>query len=373
MKRLWPIGLVLAVGLSATPASASSSWHIVPAPQSAGGSRATSTVVTGPSEAWLAGYRQAGKGPYQALIERFSPKGWTIASSAPVASGDTTFLNGLAATGPSDVWTVGSDTNSSFTTTQGLIEHWNGQSWTRSTGAAGEPAGSTLVAVSADNGSDAWAVGYSRDPSTFWTSPLIERWNGSRWSVVSGASSYPVGPYNRLETVVALSASDIWALGVTGRHPGPVFEHFNGATWSIVPQPASGYDTYLDAITARASNDIWAVGGTNVTDTLIEHWDGVAWHIVPSPNVTGPGSVSNVLTGVSSLGAGDVWAVGSSLHSGATYSTLAEHWDGSSWTITPAPSPQPSAALNAVSGLPGGRLFAVGWAGSSGGPLILEH
>jgi hypothetical protein len=362
-----------AVGVSATAALASSSWHVVPVPKSAGGSRATSTVVTGPSEAWVAGYRKVGERPYQAFVEHFSAKGWTLAPSAPVSSSDTTFLNGLAATGPGDVWTVGSDTNSSFTITQGLIEHWNGHSWTRSPAAAREPAGSTLVAVSADNASDAWAVGYSHDPSTFWNSPLIERWNGARWSVVAGGSSYPPGPYNRLETVAALSPSNVWALGVTGRHPFPVFEHFNGATWTIVAQPASGYDTYLDAISARASNDIWAVGGTNVTDTLIEHWDGVAWHIVPSPNVTGPGSVSNVLTGVSALGAADVWAVGGSLYNGSTYSTLAEHWDGSSWTIAPTPSPQPSAALNAVSRSPGGPLFAVGWGGSSGGPLILEH
>ena len=373
MKRLWPIGLLVAVGLAATPAWASSSWHVVAAPTSPGGSRATSTVVTGPSEAWLAGYRKVGEGPYRALIQHFAAKSWTIAPSAPVSSADTTFLYGMAATGPNDVWTVGSDTNSSFTATQGLIEHWNGRSWTRSPAAAGEPAGSTLVAVSADKASDGWAVGYSHDPSTFWNSPLIERWNGTRWSVVPGASSYPSGPYNRLETVAALSPSDVWALGVTGRHPDPVFEHFNGTTWSIVSQPAGGYDTYLDAISARASNDIWAVGGTNVTDTLIEHWNGVTWNIVPSPNVTGAGSVLNVLTGVSALGAGDVWAVGESLYNGATYATRAEHWDGSKWTIASTPSPQPSAALNAVSGLPGGPLFAVGWGGSSGGPLILEH
>jgi hypothetical protein len=142
-----------------------------------------------------------------------------------------------------------------------------------------------------------------------------------------------------------------------------------------VPQPAGGYATFLDAISARASNDIWAVGGTGVTNTLIEHWDGATWRIVPSPNVTGPGSVLNILTGVSALGAGDVWAVGNALANGSAYSALAEHWDGASWTITPTPSPQPS-ALNAVSGMPGGPAFAVGWGDNRAGvqvPLILEH
>jgi hypothetical protein len=376
MRRL-PVPLVVCAAFALTAASASAGWQVVPSPNPPGSnySQLTSAVGTGRNEAWAAGYARVGNNPYRVLVEHFTAGAWTIAPSATIPATDTTFLYGLAATGPRDVWSVGSDNNSSFTVTNGLIEHWNGSSWARSATASGDPGGSTLVAVSADSPTDAWAVGYS-NPLRQAYSPLIEHWNGVRWSVVSGAPAYPASNSDRLEAVAALSPTNVWALGVTGRHPDPVFEHFNGTSWSIVPQPAGGYDTFLDAISARASNDIWAVGGTQVTNTLIEHWDGTAWHIVPSPNITGPGSVLNSLTGVSALGAGDVWAVGSSLAGGSVYTTLAEHWNGFSWTIAPTPSPQPSAALNAVASLPGGPLFAVGWGDNSSGvaaPLILGH
>jgi hypothetical protein len=284
------------------------------------------------------------------------------------------FLNGIAATGPADVWTVGSDSSSS--TTRSIAEHWDGTAWTRSAAPAGEPAGSTLSTVSASGPADVWAVGYSQSPSTLWFSPLIEHFDGSVWSVVGGSPAYPAGPYDRLETVVALGPRNVWALGTTGRHPDPVFEHFNGSAWSVVPQPANGYDTVLYSVAAVSPKDIWAVGTTDVTKTLVEHWNGGAWSIVPSPSVTGSGSFSNALTGVSALGGSDVWAVGSVLVNGSTRSTLTEHWDGTRWRIAPSPSPKPSAGLSSVSGRPGGPLFAVGAGDDSHGvqsTLILQH
>jgi hypothetical protein len=144
----------------------------------------------------------------------------------------------------------------------------------------------------------------------------------------------------------------------------------------VVAQPANGYDTVLDSISAVSSSDIWAVGGTDVSNTLVEHWNGRAWSIVPSPSVTGPGSVTNTLTGVSALGTSNVWAVGTVLTNGSAQSTLTEHWDGMKWTIAQSPSPQPSAGLNSVSGLATGPLFAVGFGDDSAGTqstLILQH
>src|SRR5207244_2819907 len=65
------------------------------------------------------------------------------------------------------------------------------------------------------------------------------------------------------------------------------------AAWQGWPQVASpnagGGDNALDAVSAGAADDIWAVG-TQADDssvfnlTLTEHFDGATWAVVPSPN-----------------------------------------------------------------------------------------
>src|SRR5436309_3023426 len=61
------------------------------------------------------------------------------------------------------------------------------------------------------------------------------------------------------------------------------------------------------------------------------------WNVVPSPNI----SRQNYLTGVAAVAPNDIWAVGYSSLSpyGGTERTLIEHWDGTSWSIVPSPSP----------------------------------
>ena len=71
--------------------------------------------------------------------------------------------------------------------------------------------------------------------------------------------------------------------------------------------------------------------------TLILHWDGASWSVVPSPNV---GSLGNHLEGVAAVSADDVWAVGTrfKLIDGIFVPVpLVLHWDGSVWSVVPAP------------------------------------
>src|SRR5581483_548866 len=253
----------------------------------------------------------------------------------------------------------------------GLIEHWVGAAWTRLRRASGEPDAATLLDVSADSPSDAWAVGwFVNDASQM--QPLIEHWNGSSWKVVDGAfggQSY----FDRLRAVSAIAPDDVWALGTTGRHPTPFAEHWDGNSWSLVPVPPSGFDSSLDSVTAVASDDVWAVGGANVTDTLVEHWDGSSWSIVPSPNAPGT-QVRIFLTGVTALGPGNIWAVGVAASS-SSERTLIEHWNGTSWSIVQSPPAGVDAELLGVAGRRGGPLFAVGARDvfSPQRTLVLQH
>ena len=77
----------------------------------------------------------------------------------------------------------------------------------------------------------------------------------------------------------------------------------------------------------------------------IEHYDGTEWSVVPSPNV-GPNSQyqSNKLYGITAaVSPTDIWAFGSYFAASGNeiQMTLLLHWDGTSWSLNPSPSPEP--------------------------------
>jgi len=66
------------------------------------------------------------------------------------------------------------------------------------------------------------------------------------------------------------------------------------------------------------------------------------FNVVASPNGTG----NNFLFSVAAVNVNDVWAVGNSTNSAGWDRTLAEHWNGTSWSITPIAAPsQPFSPL----------------------------
>src|SRR5207237_100577 len=101
--------------------------------------------------------------------------------------------------------------------------------------------------------------------------------------------------------------------------------------------------------------------------TLAEHWDGSAWTIVPSLN---PGSARNYFYGLAAVSPNDIWAVGYYWNGSGPFLTLTEHWNGSAWSVVSSPNPGPGAndfnRLYAVSAVSSGDVWAVGWYRSSG-------
>jgi hypothetical protein len=148
--------------------------------------------------------------------------------------------------------------------------------------------------------------------------------------------------------------------------------------WRIVPSPSPGTNVQLLDVSALSVTDAWAVGlsaspsATFESHTLTEHWDGTSWSVVPSPSpASGPS-----LSGVLALAPDDVWAVGSKSR-GMADRTLIEHWDGSTWRVVPSPSLGASADLNAVmTHGSSGRLWAIGVTqytlGGQNEPLVEE-
>jgi hypothetical protein len=275
--------------------------------------------------------------------------GFTTVTSPNVAKSDYNELDGVVAVSPQDAWAVG------FARTTGLlfhvlVEHWNGTSWSIHASAR-LPAGDdtrlhALVALSATN---LWAVGTDAAHS------LIEHWTGTSWSVVPAPSAELSG--SELLAITAVSASDIWAVGHTGgASSGALIEHWNGTVWSVVTNPALSGFGYLTGVAGTSANNVWAVGRDGRHPVpVIEHWNGTSWTLVSQP-VSG---YDSALNSVSAVSGSDVWAVGEQ----NLNQTVTEHWNGKAWTLVPSPSVTANNAQDILSGvraLGTGDVWAVG-------------
>ena len=157
---------------------------------------------------------------------------------------------------------------------------------------------------------DAWAVGSSAGVSGFQEATLIEHWNGRAWTVV--AAPNPGLVWNELDSVVALSKNDVWAVGYYKDDAAParvLAEHWDGKSWRVVhaPSPGSGWNE-LANLSASSPTDLWAVGWTQddgPRQSLVEHWNGITWAQV-SINAR---SVQE-LRAVVAVSANEAWAVG---------------------------------------------------------------
>ena len=259
-------------------------------------------------------------------------------------------LWGVSAYSTSDVWAVGSSAGTAIT------EHWDGTHWSYVLSPQPGDYANDLSGIVALAPNNVWAVGYHQNYKGMYERPektLVEHWDGTQWKVI--ASPSPGSFYNALSAIVAVSPTDIWAVGSQGPLNGistTLVEHWDGTSWSIVSSPNIGtYGNGLTAVTALSSSDIWAVGEYANHNyggyTLIEHWNGTQWSIVSSPNV---GNYENGLRSVAATAPNDIWAAGYNwVAPGDILDALIEHWNGKQWSIVT--SPQPPGGDNALDGV----------------------
>jgi len=55
------------------------------------------------------------------------------------------------------------------------------------------------------------------------------------------------------------------------------------------------------------------------------------WRVVSSPNPSRQNY--NTLTGVAAISASNIWAVGTSYHTGVVNQAIIEYWNGTSWSL----------------------------------------
>jgi hypothetical protein len=245
-----------------------------------------------------------------------------------------------------------------------------------------------LTGVAATSSTSAWAVGerYKRSKHNAphrrplaVARTLVERWKGRAWTVVPSPNPSFDGDF--LGGVAATSSTNAWAVGKRykgSKHHAPhrfplavartLVEHWNGRAWTVVPSPNPGLNAdVLNGVAATSSTDVWAVGDYSNGNmffpnfqSLVEHWDGTTWTVVPSPSPGG--SSGTFLNGVATTSATNAWAVGF-YNNGATPQSVIEHWDGTAWAVVPSPNPGGSSdtELNAVAATSSTNAWAVGF------------
>ena len=343
-----------------------SAWSVVssPSPSSIGDSLNGVAAVTG-SSVWAVGFRQNSRFSQRTLIEYWNGTQWSVVASPNVGPGNNQ-LYGVAALSLTRVWAVGTTVQQNGPP-QTLAEQWNGAQWSV-VASPNRLGGANLAGVAAISASVVWAVGFDASGA------LTEHWNGTQWSFVTNPNQ---GTSHFLNGVAALSTSNVWVVGDYVTSSGnfdTLTEHWNGSTWRIVPSPntASQLNDLLGVAVVSAKN-IWAVGDSNAGQyTLIEHWDGTAWSIIPSPS---PGVNGNSLNGIVAVSATDVWAVGYQYDSNGVQQTLIEQWNGSNWSVVS--SPNPGSILNVLTGvtaLSASDVWAVGYHdGNNTTQTLIEH
>jgi sugar lactone lactonase YvrE len=281
--------------------------------------------------------------------------GWRLRSNPKPEKAEYDTVVSVSCLSSTDCTGVGSYKNGSGVQVT-LAEHWNGTSWEMQ--ASENPSGasrSQFNGVSCTSTTNCVAVGFYQDSVSGHYLPLGERWNGTKWELLSTQSE---GNRSYLESVSCSSATSCMAVGFYPTESPEVSktfaEYWNGTTWTI--KAPVNYETPggepihepndLKAVSCTSSTDCTAVGFhqssialTMHYEALAEHWNGTSWSVEATPAVVG--KTDSWLEGVSCTSSSACTAVGyaSVGHSGSSvHQTEAMRWNGTKWAVESTPN-----------------------------------
>ena len=193
---------------------------------------------------------------------------------------------------------------------------------------------------------------------------------GAGPAVAAGRLAHKAAVPGSLNAVACTSSTSCIAVGSYGSSGATLTlaEAWNGTAWTVqpTPNPSGGSNSTLAGLSCGAAGSCVAVGGyyNGHGDALLaETWDGTSWTIqtVPLP----AGGLGGSLVGVSCSSASSCIAVGSYADSSNTNQPLAEAWNGSNFTpqTVPLPAMATTSTFDAVSCSPSPSVDceAVGW------------
>jgi hypothetical protein len=328
---------------SGTTAATATGWSLVTSPNTSTTQNNTLYGVScaSASDCWAVGYYNDSNNVAQTLIEHYSGTAWTVASSANTLPVEHNFLKSVSCAAAANCSAIGYYNNRA--NDQTLIEQYNGTTWsTASSLAPGAALENYLYGVTCASPTDCWAVGdyISTNQNGTYQNTLIELFNGTTWSIVNSPNTNELS--NVLNSVTCTSTTDCWAVGYSQNATSvyqTLIERWNGTAWSVVSSAntSTTQNNVLDSVTCSSASDCWAVGYYNdgTFHTLIERWNGSTWSVVNSPS---PSATENYLKGVACASSTNCWAVGYYQNQGSNWQTLIEQWNGASWAIVSSPN-----------------------------------
>ena len=276
-------------------------------------------------------------------------QGWNTITSSDVPGANNFFIGSTCATAW-ECWNVGgaiaNGPNSRFS---GVIQRWNGSTWSAVKTQAPASGGSVFLDVTCVSSNDCWAVGAAQGMNSP-PSPLAEHWNGSSWSIsaTSSVHGYLLG-------VSCIGADECFAVGaLTDSNANQTVDlayRWNGASWSAEPTIETGQKySELNGVACQSASSCWAVGtdGLNPQNSnflpvlpsaagdqsLIAHWNGSVWSEVSNPTFSDGGYLSAVTCSGPAC-----WAVGSiTTVAGGAGTALIERSEGSGWSQVQSPT-----------------------------------
>jgi hypothetical protein len=349
-----------------------STWRILPTPNPSGTALSSllGVACTSTSACTAVGASVSTTGASRAVAERWNGTRWRIQPTPNLSQGGD--LNGVFCTSASACTAVGRSGAGP------LAERWNGTRWSIQATPNPPQGNGFLSGVACTSATTCIATGAS-NPFTPSATTLAERWNGTRWTLQ--VTPNPPQGGGELNGVSCTSVSACIAVG--NSNAGNLAERWNGTRWQIqpTPNPAGAQFTFLNAVACAPASGCIAAGAyinsSGAFHGLAERWDGASWAIQPTPSL--PGGVMSSLIGVACTSATGCLAVGFSGPSGGNNqspATLAERWNGSTWRVQDTPNPPGAAAseLNAASCVSPAACIAVGLTSNSRGiPLTLAQ
>ena len=301
------------------------------------------------SESWCIAVGYAAGTAFQPIAEIWNGTNWTMQSVPSPSPTLNSKFNGISCTSTTSCIAVGGAYSGGVWST--LVEKWDGSSWSIETSANSAPTESNVLnAVSCVSASFCVLVGHYVN-SSYQT--LIEVWDGSAAVMQTSANTSP-SEDNILNGVSCLSATSCVAVGYhsNGSVAQTLSESWNGSVWSIdlsasVP---SSTQQILNGVSCTSATSCFAVGlyfDGSVYLPLIEMWDGSSWSVQALPLVSANGGFTPA---VSCVSATSCVVTGSTIDGGFVRSTLVATWDGSAWSVVTSPN-GPGGGNNFVNGV----------------------
>lgn len=306
------------------------------------------------------------------LTHRWNGSSWSEQTPAKKTGAAETRLFGVDCPSETRCMAVGSYEVSGGSPTI-MAELWNENKWSnQTTPVPAESTSSEFTAVGCNNTAECKAVGSAVIKGV--KTAIAEKWVSPTWSLQSipipeGASS------SQLDGVDCLWSNFCVAVGRYTTSGGSIKNLamlWNGTSWSLQtltdPEGAT-QTTLLDVSCTPSPNRCTAVGGwknsANEQFTLAYRYNGSTWTLQSTPNPSG--SVASVFQEVSCATETSCTAAGSWVKS-ASNETLAEKWNGTSWSIQGTPNP-PGATFSAFFGVScrSTTCMGVGWSTDGSG------